>query len=489
MIGDKYQINVLGFDCSRVRSMNRLVLITFQLCLLTYSANSQTTKSNPTLYLIKNVNVISMTIPDKVIYDASVVISNNVIESINGTIPPNCKVIEAKGKWLIPGLIDAHVHLPTDTYFGQKLPTQKPDFSFKTQDVMTPFIANGVTTVVDLNASMETFGQKKEIEKGWAIGPRIALAALVNGGKGQGRIANTAEEGRFLVRTAKAEGYDFIKVYSKLNVETYTAILDESNKLGIRTIGHIPDAFQGNLEQAFVPHLGMIAHAEELSKHAKVYDLLEAMSFAKLAKDKGTALLPTLTTMVWIAKQSHSVDSIKKSPTLKYVHPLLQSKWLTANNYANNATKERVAYFDTLVQFHYQLVKAFKEAGVPMVAGSDTGVSGVVPGFSLHDELEELVKSGLTPYEALASATITSAQWIGNDKFVGSIEDGKLADLVLLNKNPLVDIRNSRSIEGVFVNGIWLDKKSLGHLLADLAKRNTKDIDKFDWVKTINGRN
>ncbi len=488
-LGDKYQINALSFVSSYLISMKRLLLlITFQLCFLTYGANSQTTKSNNGLYLIKNVNVISMTIPDKVIYNASVVISSNVIESINGTIPPNCKVIEAKGKWLIPGLIDAHVHVTTDAYFGQKLPTQKPDLSFNTQDVMTPFIANGVTTIVDLNASMETFSQKKEIERGWTIGPRIALAALINGGKGQGRIANTAEEGRLLVRNAKAEGYDFVKVYSKLNVETYRAIIDEANKLEIRAIGHIPDAFQGNLEQAFVPGFGMIAHAEELSKHAKAYTVDEAMSFAKLAKDNGTALLPTLTTMVWIAKQSHSIDSIKKSPTLTYVHPLLQSKWLTANNYAKNATKGKVAYFDTLVQFQYQLVKAFKDAGVPIIAGTDAGVSGVVSGFSLHDELEELVKSGLTPQEALASATITAAQWIGNDKFVGTIESGKLADLVLLDKNPLVDIKNTRTIEGVFVNGIWLGKKTISHLLADLAKRNTQDIDKFDWMKTINGK-
>jgi imidazolonepropionase-like amidohydrolase len=463
-------------------------LITFLFCLLTYGANSQSTKTNKSLYAIKNVNVITMTIPNKVIYNATVVISNNIIQSINGTIPPNCKLIEAKGKWLIPGLIDAHVHLATDTYFGQKRPTQNPDISFNTQDIMTPFIANGVTTIVDLNSTMETFSQKKEVEKGHIVGPKIILAALINGGKGQGRIANSPEEGKLLVRNAKAEGYDFIKVYSKLNIETYNAIIDESNKLEMKTIGHIPNAFQGKLEQAFVPHFGMIAHAEELSKHAKRYDLEEAKSFAKLAKDNGTALSPTLTTMVWISKQTHSIDSIKKLPTLKYVHPLVQSKWLTANNYVNNSTKENVVYFDTLVQFHYKLVKAFKEAGVQIVAGTDVGVSGVVSGFSMHDELEELVKSGLSPQEALSSATITAAQWIGNDKFVGTIEEGKFADLILLNKNPLDDIKNTRNIEGVFVNGTWLNNQTINHLLSDLAERNTKNKNKFDWLKTIKGK-
>lgn len=453
--------------------------------LLTYGAIAQKSNASRTRYIIKNVNVISMTIPNKVIYNASVVISNNVIESINGNIPAHCQIIEAKGKWLIPGLIDAHVHLTYDAFLGQKFPTQKPDIAFNTQDIMTPFIDNGITTIVDLNANIETYSQKKDIERGVISGPRIALAALINGGRGQGRIANTADEGRLLVRYAKSEGYDFIKLYSKLNVETYLAIIDESNKLGIQTIVHIPNAFQGKLEQALVPHVGMIAHAEELSKHAKTFSANEALSFAKLAKDNGSALSPTLTTMVWIAKQSHSIDSIKKSPTLKYVHPLLQSKWLTANNYANNATKENIAYFDTLVQFHYQIVKAFKDAGVPIIAGTDAGTSGVVSGFSLHDELEELVKSGLTPEEALFAATLTSAQFIGTDKYIGSIEEGKLADLILLNQNPLVDIKNTRNIEAVFVNGKWLDNKTIKYLLSDLAERNKKDIDKFDWLKTI----
>ena len=465
--------------------MQKIFIFTYLLCILTLCVKSQTTNPNNKFYLIKNVNVISMTIPNKVIRNASVVISNNLIQSINGKIPPNCKIIEGKGKWLIPGLIDAHVHLATDAFFGQKIPSQLPDFSFITQDLMTPFIANGVTTVVDLNATMETYGQKKEIERGYTIGPRILLASLINGGNGQGRIANSADEGLLLVRTAKAEGYDFIKLYSNLNIETYHAIIDESKKIGIKTIGHIPNAFKGKIEQAFVPHFGMIAHAEELSKHSKEYDLQEAMNFAKLSKENGTSIMPTLTAMIWIAKQSHSIDSLKRSSSIKYLHPLLQSKWLTANNYVSNATPENVAYFDTLVQFHYQLVKAFKDAGVPIIAGTDAGVSGVVSGFSLHDELEELVKSGLTPQEALSSATITSAKWIGNDHLLGSIEEGKQADLILLNDNPLTDIKNIRNIGGVFVNGNWLDHQTIKFLLSDLAERNNRDKDKFDWKTTI----
>ncbi|MBL7909873.1 MAG: amidohydrolase family protein [Bacteroidia bacterium] len=465
------------------------------LLIIAYSTNftfGQKIKVNQTnqqtSFVIKNVNMITMTASNSIINNAMVVITGNRIETINGAIPKNATIIDGKGKWLMPGLIDVHVHLSTDGYFGSKLPTQSPDLAFNTQDIMTPIIANGVTTVLDLDSKMETFGQKKEIEKGYIVGPRIALAALINGGNGQGRIANTAEEGRIIVRNIKAEGYDFIKLYSKLNIETYTAIIDEANKLGLKTIGHIPNAFEGKLEQAFIPNFGMVAHAEEFSKHSENFSIQDAQKFAKLAKDNGTWLSPTLITMVWIAKQTHSVDSIRNSPNLKYVHPLLQSKWLTANNYVKNASPENISYYEDMVKFHFILVKAFKDSGVPIVAGTDAGVSGVVAGFSLHDELELLVQAGLTPEEALKSATTLPAQWLGIDKQIGTIETGKFADLVLLDENPLEDIKNTRKIKGVFINGKWLDKNKLNDMLADLAKRNTADKDKFDWKTLTNKR-
>lgn len=449
---------------------------------------SQKQVTKQTQFVIKNVNVITMSSSNIVLENATVVISNNLIQSINGVIPANATIIDGKGKWLIPGLIDAHVHLPVDGYLGKKLPAQAPELSFNTQDIVTPFIANGVTTVLDLNSTMETFGQKKAIEKGYIIGPRIALAALINGGSGQGRIANTAEEGRIMVRNVKAEGYDFIKVYSKLNIETYNAVVDEAYKQDLKTIGHIPTAFKGKVEQVFVPHFGMVAHAEEFSKNSDSFNLQDAARFAKLSKDNGTWLSPTLITMVWIAKQTHSVDSIKNLSSLKYVHPLLQSKWLTANNYVKNASPETATYFDNMVRFHFQLVKVFKEAGVPIVAGTDAGVSGVVAGFSLQDELELLVQAGLTPQEAINSATLLSAQWLGIDKQIGSIETGKFADLILLEQNPLTDIKNTRKIAGVFVNGKWLDKTRINAMLTDLANRNTADKDKFDWKTFMNKR-
>ncbi len=375
-----------------------------------------------------------------------------------------------------------HVHLATDVIFGEKKATQLPDLSFNIQDIMTPFIANGVTTIFELNASMETYSEKKDIERGYVIGPRMALAALIDGGKGTGRRVNTPEDGRQAVRSAKIEGYDFIKIYAYLTVETYFAIVDEANKLGIKTIGHIPD-FTGKwkLKDAFVKGFGMVAHAEELTNFAVNYSQEEADSMAKMLKDNGTWLSPTLIVMEKILSQVKSLDELKALPTLKYVHPIFQSKWLTANKYNKMHSPENIAHFEKYAKFNLLLVNACKKAGVPIVAGTDAGTSSVVNGFSLHDELDLLVKAGLTTQEALHAATILPAQWLGIDNQIGSIETGKLADLILLDENPLIDIQNTRKIAGVMVNGKWVAKKTIQTMLADLAARNNASKDQFDW--------
>lgn len=424
-----------------------------------------------------------MATENRIIENATVIIKDKKILSINGPVPDKAKLIEGKGKWLIPGLIDMHVHNLADVNFGSNYPTKGATAFTNTQDFMLLYIANGVTTAFELSARPEHFGERNEIIKGNVIGPRIALALLIDGGKGSGNIADTPADGRQTVRIAKAQGYEFIKVYSSLNIETFKAIVDEADKQGMKVVGHIPNAFKGKIEEAFVPNYDLVAHAEEYAKQTDSFSDKDAKRFAQIAKKNGTWLTPTLITMVKIKEQVRSLDGIINLPSLKYVHPLMQSKWLNSNNYNTDTTPDRVAYVDKIANFNSRLVKAFKEAGVPMVAGTDSGVSGVVWGFSLHDELELLVQAGLTPQEALASATRLPATWLGIDDKIGTIETGKYADLILLDANPLDDISNTRKISGVFVNGQWVDKAKIEMMLSDLAKRNTFNKAKYDWKK------
>lgn len=435
------------------------------------------------LIAIKDVNIIPMTPDNTIIKNATIVIGDGKIVALNEQIPELAKVIDGSGKWLIPGLIDMHVHGLADINFSSDYPTKGATWFANTQDVMTPYVATGVTTIFELNARVEHFGQRNKINNGEVIGPRMALAALINGGSGSGRVVNTPAAGRQAVRSAKAEGYNFIKVYSDLNIETFKAVIEEAKKQGLKTIGHIPNAFQGKLEKAFVPNFNMIAHAEEFSKHANDYSYEEAKRFAKLAKENETWLTPTLITMERIADQAHSLDSVRKLNSFQYVHPLMQSKWITSNNYNKGTNAKRVAYFEKLLDFHFKLVKAFKEAGVPIVAGTDAGTSGVIWGFSLHDEIELLVEAGLSNEEALVSATRLPAVWLEMEDKIGTIEVGKFADLVLLDANPLENIKNTRKITGVFMNGRWVSKGTIDLMLADLAKRNSASKDKVEWSK------
>ncbi len=435
------------------------------------------------VFVIKQVNVIPMTPAGGVIENATVIIENGKIISLNGPVPDHAEVINGQGKWLIPGLIDMHVHIPTDGHFNTTYPTRAATVFTSTQDIMTPFVANGVTTVFELIARAGHFGQRNEITRGDVIGPRMALAAMIDGGEESGRIANTPADGRQAVRMAKAEGYEFIKVYSHLDKETYKAIVDEAHKQGLKVAGHIPTIFRGSLKEAFIPHFGLVAHAEEFSKQTEDYSETDAQLFAQMAKENGTWLIPTLIVIESIADQARSLDSIRQLSSLPYVHPLLQSKWLVANKNNQGTSPQRIARLEKMIDFNTRLVKAFRQAGVPIVAGTDAGSSGVVWGFSLHDELELLVKAGLTPQEALASSTRLPALWLGIDHIVGTIEAGKYADLILLNNNPLTDIKNTRQINGVFVNGVWLSKSKITNMLSDLSKRNNAAKQKYEWNK------
>ncbi|MDO7174249.1 amidohydrolase family protein [Mariniflexile sp. AS56] len=433
-------------------------------------------------YVIRNVNIIPMTEDNKVIEKATVVIRNKKIQSINDSIPVNAKTIDGTDKWLIPGLIDMHVHNLADIRMSSNYPTKGATLFMDNQDFMLLYVANGVTTTFELSGRVEHFGQRNEIINGKVIGPRIALAYLVDGGD-SGNTANTPNDGRQTVRLAKQQGYEFIKVYSNLNIETYKAIVDEASKQNMKVIGHIPTIFKGNTKEAFVPHFGMVAHAEEFSSQTDEYTIEVAEEFAKLAKDNNTWVMPNLSNLVYIAKQARSLDSVRNLPSFKYVHPLMQSKWIVSNQYNKGTSPERVAYFDSLVDFHISMVKALKNAGVPMVAGTDSGTSGIVWGFSLHNELELLVKAGLTEEEALISATRLPANWLEIEDKIGTVEIGKFADLVLLNANPLDNINNTRKIAGVFVNGEWVNKEWIDYMLSDLAEKNNRNKDKYDWNK------
>jgi imidazolonepropionase-like amidohydrolase len=438
----------------------------------------------PAPMVITDVTVLPMTPDAAPLSHVSVTFENGRIAAIeSGTpakLPAGARRIDGRGKWLMPGFSDMHMHLGNDRmgriYLGD--PTLA-DGSFTLEDELTPFLANGVLQIFNLSSMSETIGQRVEVESGRVLGPHIATAAMIDGSPpiwplGMTRAAATPEDGRQAVRDAKAEGYEFIKVYSKLTLETFTAIVDEARQQHMRVVGHIPGRGQGITEKFFIPGFDLVAHAEEFAQHTDPPDHAAIPRYVEMAKRNGTWLVGTLSLDERIAEEIRDPDSLKRRDDLRHQHPRVYDIVINGNPYTKDRSEGRIRYVQAVVDFNCPLVKSFTAAGIPVLTGTDSPVPGVAPGFSLHDEFEALSKCGMTNLQVLESTTRRAAEWLGALPDRGTVEAGKRADLVLLDANPLEDISNTRRIAAVIVGGNYLSRAELDRRMAHLAARNAR---------------
>jgi imidazolonepropionase-like amidohydrolase len=427
----------------------------------------------------------------KEIQDRTVIISGDRILEVRdsgGMKPPaGAKVVDGRGKYLIPGLWDMHVH----AVFAERLDSMLPTF-----------VANGVLGIRDMGTSMplaEIDRLRHETANGSRLGPRIVAAGPILDGRPKALRPNflaitTPEEGRDTVRRLKTAGADLIKVYSELSRDSFLAIADEANKQDIPFAGHVPfsvsaleasDAGQKSMEHLWGIYLSCSSREEELRSEmlkggvnlpgserirlemdeaAASYDEGKAANvFAHLAKN-GTWMVPTFTAVV---RDSEIFDArVTTDPRLKYIPPAIQKRWTEAAA-AGAAIKSKS------FERKLQVVGAMHRAGVLLLAGTDT--AWIQPytyaGFSLHDELALLVKAGLTPMESLQTATINPARFLGMEKDLGTIEKGKVANLMLLDADPVSDIRNTQKIDSVVLKGKLLTRTDLDRLLQDVATK------------------
>jgi imidazolonepropionase-like amidohydrolase len=298
--------------------------------------------------------------------------------------------------------------------------------------------------------------------------------------EGKYRVTVTnAGEAREGVRSLKERGVDFIKVYHFLSRDSYFAIADEAKKQGIAFAGHIPngvapreasEAGQRSLEHTSVLLQALISLADKKDRTQKQ---LTAEAFDKLTGEQGVTMFQAIArngtwhTPTLVVSQSFLLRSemaARPDDRRKYMAAITREHWEKNNPVPKNVSAEDMAERKKALEKLFEVVATMRRAGVPMLAGTDPPTRDVFPGFSLHDELGLLVEAGLTPLEALQAATLNPAKCLGLSDY-GTVEKGKLADLVLLEADPLVDIANTRKIAAVVVAGKVLPKASLEELL------------------------
>ena len=387
--------------------------------------------------------------------------------------PPGANVIDGSGKFLIPGLWDMHVHM-----------TWTPGFA-------KLYIANGVIGVRDMfTFAMMVRALRKGIRDGTRVGPRIIPAGrIVDGEKPfwpSSYEAKNAEEGRAAVTAMRKEGAEFIKVYSKLSREAYFAIADEAKQQGIPFAGHVPYALTvaeaSEAGQKSIEHLtgvleacskgtpqSGLSYAERSLFYIKHHDAEQAAALYEKLVANETWMCPTLTVSRGI---SHMNDpEFCADERLRYVPKSWEERWKPENDFrfkertAADWTASRAAH-----EKHMEIVGAMHRAGVRILAGTDAANPYCFPGFGLHDELALLVDSGLSPRAALLAATSGPAEFLGIENEIGTVEAGKAANLLLLDSNPLDDIRNTTKIRAVVAEGRLFDRDQLDALLAEVAR-------------------
>lgn len=405
---------------------------------------------------------------EHVLHDQTVVIADGTIVEIGPAsavkVPADARRIDATGRYLLPALSDMHVHLLGESWNAMFPPEDRltrEEIPF--ESFLFPYVANGVTTVQVLTATPEDLAARERINRSDLLGPRMILARMIDGPRKAwppplSTWVDSASEARGAVLQAKTEGYDEIKVYSFLSKESYDAIIASAREVGMDVMGHVPMS----LSVEYVVESGQkaIAHTEEVAKHTAAYDAAHVEYYADLLAHSETWMIPTLVTTHTFLELFDDPDRLFTQPGAEYFrHPMQRGAWtfMWENLYRPIPAAQRAEMRDAFVNFQQPLTKAIHDKGGKLLAGSDTLMPGLFAGVSLHGELQELVDVGLSPYEALRTATTNPAEYLGESDQTGTIEVGKRSDLLLVEENPLEDIAAISRIAGVLVRGRWID--------------------------------
>ena len=409
----------------------------------------------------------------------TVLIRDGAIESVGAAgsvdVPEDARYVSLAGKYLLPGLIDFHVHL-------------------RSTSELLSYLRHGVTTVVQLSGGLggapDILQYRRELDTGQRVGPTLyASGPIIDGdpplNPGVSVAVGDEAETLVAVRAQSDAGYDLIKVYNRLPTDLLGPLVDEAHRLGMPVIGHVPrpDDRSTALQAALTSGLDVIAHGEEVFFtyfHAGVDSLLDLGRIPWRSTedvdrvtgwllDAGTAVIPNLSFVAATRTQLDSIDALWRDPEFEHLEPDVQRFWRTGGFAETVEDLERFSRRELAKEaFLDELTVAFQRAGVPLLLGTDASYVGLFPGTSAHLELARLVEAGLTTAEALAAATGTPGTFLYDHGLsaapLGAITEGARADLLVLDADPLADIDAVSDIAAVVSRGRLYSMEELDRL-------------------------
>ena len=424
-------------------------------------------------FAFTGANVVPMD-RERVLANHTVVVTNGRITAVGPTgsvrVPAGATSIDARGKYLMPGLAEMHAHVP---------PANAP--AAVKDRVLSLYLVNGITTIRGMLGDASHLALRDRIARGETAGPRL----VTSGPSFNNNSVKTTQAGIDSVLSQQKAGYDLLKIHPGVSRATFDSVAATANRVGISFSGHVP--YDVGYARALTAKYSTIDHADGLLEAMLrdgapmrpdqggffglgLVDHIDTTKLAALAqqtRDAGVWIVPTAALMENMTN-AVAPESLAAMPEMAYWLPAQIRAWTLNKQNLVGTGAFSMAQRERFIALRRQALLGLHRGGVRFLLGSDSPQIWNVPGFSTHRELETLVHSGFTSFEAIRTGTVNIAEYLGEGATRGTIANGMAADLILVQGNPLADVRNTARIDGVMVRGRWMPKSAIDSTLAAL---------------------
>ncbi len=447
-----------------------LLLITIILS----SCGQSQQKVSPTATLLSNVHIVDV-VDGEVIRNQHIIIDSAKIQAILAEVPNAGQyqtVVDGKNGYLIPGLAEMHAHIPPPTTSKERL-----------EEVLFLYLSNGITTIRGMLGHETHLKLREDIADDKVLGPRIFTSSpSINGNS-----VKTKEEAIAKVRAYKEAGFDFLKIHPGIQREVFDQVVATANEVGIPFAGHVPvdvgirHALESNY--ASIDHIdgfleGLVPESENVDPTANGFfgynftplaDTDKIDELVALSKEHKVWIVPTQSLFErWFAPIS--AEELLQQPEMKYMPKATLENWKQVKERYmadNSFSVEQWQQFDSIRK---SLLASLNKNGHGILLGSDAPQLFNVPGFSIHHEIDGMLGAGMTPLEILKSGTLNPATFFDMEDTFGQVKEGLTADLVLLEANPLEDLKALKTIQAVILKGQLITKTEIEERLAKIAE-------------------